>query len=103
MNKLLSFLNIILCVTFIIGITILLISRFCFENQNDVLMNVVNVYCPLTLLISMIPTELLVVAICISQSIKNKRKLISVFLQFTFITVIWIVYIISFVACTGGI
>ena len=82
-----------------IGITLALISRFVFLNDNDIIWNINRYYNEAICILSLIPV---VPIILIIDMIRLKKIIINV-LSMLILLLCFFIYICVWVACTGGV
>ena len=83
-----------------IGMILILISRFVFLNDNDMIWYITKHYNEIVVILSLIPiTQVMLIV----DMIRNKENIILHFLTMLFVLILFLIYICVWVACTGGI
>ena len=82
-----------------IGITLALISRFVFLNDNDIIWNINRCYNEAICILSLIP----VVPIILIIDMIRLKKIITNVLSMLILLLCFFIYICVWVACTGGV
>ena len=95
-----------LWVAWVMGIIVSAISRFVFFNEKIFFYNFVHPYNSVVLIASLFPVEPILCIICVTDNlIHNKKRsdLLLAVVLFIFTSVLWLIYVNTWVKWSGGI